>query len=144
MTTATHRQEVRLTFSPDTSGDPLVCQLVSKYNLTFNILKAQISPRKEGSLTLELIGSKANIHQGIEHLKSLGVKVLGVLHQIARTDELCMHCGMCTSLCPVDALIVDIQSREVLFNAESCTACGLCTKVCPVNAMHGEMSQMSL
>ncbi len=141
---ATHRQEVRLTFSSDISDAPVVCQLVSNYNLTFNILQAQISPRKEGTLTLELIGTQDNILQGIEHLKECGVTVLGVIHKIAKTDTTCMHCGMCTALCPVGALYVEPQTRHVLFNTDTCTACGLCTRICPVGAMHGEMSQITM
>ena len=65
----THRQEVQLSFPPDVSGEPLVCHLVRDYALIFNILKAQISPRKEGQLTLELIRTPDNLPLRLDYLK---------------------------------------------------------------------------
>ena len=141
---ATHRQEVQLSFPPDVSGEPLVCHLVRDHSLIFNILKAQISPRKEGQLTLELIGTPEDIRQGVDYLKNHGVKVLGFAHQVRREDSLCMHCGMCTAMCPAGALEVDTLTRLVNFHQEQCTACGLCTRVCPVNAMHRQVQQATL
>ncbi len=140
----TQRQEVRLTFTPDISNEPLVCRLVKDHSLEFNILKAQISPRKEGRLTLELIGTQANIENGIAYLKDYGVRVLGISHATARQEELCMHCGMCTAVCGTQALFVENTTRLVLFDGEKCTACGLCTKVCPVSAMNQDVQQMIL
>ncbi len=137
-----HRQEVRLTFTADISNAPIVCELVTNFNLTFNILQAQISPRKEGKLALELLGSKDNIQAGIAHLKKLGVKVLTVNQKVARIEELCIHCGFCTSLCPTNALQVQIDSRMVIFNEKECISCGLCTKTCPLHAMQKDVQEM--
>lgn len=139
-----HRKEVHLTFSADISGEPLVCNLVKQFDLMFNISKAQISPRKEGQLTLELIGAEPNILEGIGYLKECGVKVLGLAHQVRRVEELCMHCGMCTAMCPTDALTVDKTSRLVMFTQENCTACGLCTRICPVQAMVRDIRQCAM
>ncbi len=137
----THRQEVRLSFTADNSNSPIVCLLVTKYNLVFNILKAQISPRKEGKLTLELIGNKENIQAGIQYLKDEGVKVLGVAHTVCRDDSLCIHCGVCTALCPTTALQVNVNSRLVEFKAQECISCGLCTKTCPLHAMQKNVQE---
>ncbi len=139
-----HRQEVRLSFAPDISNEPLVCRLVQDYNLELNILEAQISPRKEGRLVLELLGAKDDINNGIAYLKQYGVRVLGVSHDTERQEELCMHCGMCTAVCSVRALSVDAETRLVCFDVEKCTSCGLCTKVCPVFAMRRDVQQMIL
>ncbi len=128
-------KEVRLTFAPDISNEPVVCQLVRDYDIFFNILKAQIGPRKEGNLTLELIGAAQDIERGIAYLKERGVKVVGLNQKISFHEELCMHCGMCTSVCKVDALYVDKNSRLTQFVLDRCISCGLCTKVCPVGAM---------
>lgn len=135
MTQNPTRQAVQLSFSPDISGEPLVCHLVREYDLTFNILKAQITPRKEGYLTLELIGAPQRVREGVAYLKERGVKVTGMAHHVRRDEALCMHCGMCTALCPTHALLVESTSRRVLFSTETCTACGLCARVCPVQAM---------
>ena len=144
MTQQTCRKEVHLTFAPDISGEPIVCHLVKDFDLLFNISKAQISPRKEGQLSLELIGSEERIQQGIVYLKEHGIKVLGLTHEVRRVEELCMHCGMCTALCLAEALTVDKESRMVLFVQEQCTACGQCTRVCPVKAMTRDVHQRTL
>lgn len=136
--------EVQLTFPPEISGDPLVCQLVQDYNLIFNILQASISPRKEGHLTLKLMGNAENIQASIDFLKRAGVKVTGITQQVVRIEDLCMHCGMCTALCTVNALHVDKDSRLVCFEAGDCTACGLCVRVCPVKAMVLQVQQGKL
>ncbi len=141
VSTQEQHKEVRLSFAPDISNEPLVCQLVRDYDLIFNILKAQIGPRKEGSMTLELMGSHENIERGIAYLKNCGVKVLGLKHEVCFHDELCMHCGMCTSMCKTNALFVDSATRLTNFVPELCVACGLCTKVCPVNAMQRKEEQ---
>lgn len=136
--------EVQLTFPPEISNDPLVCHLVRDYNLTFNILQARITPRKEGHLTLKLIGPAENIQSSIEFLKKEGVKVTGIAQKVVRVEDLCMHCGMCTALCSVAALHVEADSRLVAFDATQCTACGLCVRVCPVNAMVLQVQQGKL
>ncbi len=141
---ARHHQEVRLTFAADISSSPIVCQLVSKYHLEFSIIKAQISPRKEGKLTLELMGNKADVQQGIAYLKDQGVKVLGVAQKVCRDDALCIHCGFCTALCPTTALQVNVENRQVIFTPEECISCGLCTKTCPLHAMQKDVREMYL
>lgn len=136
--------EVQLTFPPEISNDPLVCHLVRDFNLTFNILQARITPRKEGHLTLKLMGAAEGIQQGIAYLKKEGVKVTGVAQHVARVEALCMHCGMCTALCAAKALHVDVRTREVLFDEDQCNACGLCVRICPVKAMVLKVEQGNL
>ncbi len=129
------RKVVYLTFPPESSNKPVVCDLARMYQLCFNILKAQITPRHEGQMTLELFGDKQAFDQGLAYLKEQGVGVVPAGQRISRNEESCVHCGVCTALCPTNALRVDIESRLVRFDAEACSACGMCTKVCPVKAM---------
>lgn len=126
---------VRLTFPPDITNQPLVFNLVRRFDLKFSILQAQISPNKEGRLTLELSGEAGHYRQGIEYLRETGVDVRLVSRTISRDDDRCMHCGACTALCPTHALSVDAVTRKVEFDKELCTACGQCERVCPVHVM---------
>lgn len=138
------RKDVQLSFSPDISGEPLVCRLVRDYDLTFNILRARITPRKEGHLTLELIGKAERIREGIAYLKEQGVKVTATARRMQREEALCLHCGMCTALCASNALCVEPDSRMVRFFPEKCTACGLCVRICPVRVMNIDIRQDKL
>ena len=126
---------VCLRFPPDTANRPLVCNLARLYDLCFNILKAQISPRQEGHMTIEIIGQEENYRRGMQYLKDIGVKVAAAAQQIFRDDASCIHCGVCTALCPTQALSLDRKTRLVDFDSEKCSTCGLCTNICPVKAM---------
>jgi ferredoxin len=133
-----YRKIVCLSFPADITKRPVVCNLSRLYDLCFNILKAQIDPRQEGHMTLEISGLEADYHRGIQYLKEFGVKVSSAARQINRDDQSCMHCGLCTAMCTTKALRVDLETRQVMFFPEECSACGLCTRVCPVRAMTEE------
>ncbi len=124
-----------LSFPPDTSNNPVVCDLALQHDICFNILKAQITPRREGQMTLELKGTEEALRHGLDSLREIGVKVTPISRRISRDEESCIHCGMCTALCPTDALSLDRETRLVTFDSERCSACGICTTVCPVRAM---------
>jgi ferredoxin len=129
------RKIVYLSFPPDMSGQPVVCNLTRKFDLCFNILKAQITPRQEGFMTLEITGPKENYQQGVDYLKSQGVSITPVAQKIARDEESCMQCGLCTALCTTRSLSIDLATRRVQFDPETCSGCGMCVRICPVHAM---------
>jgi ferredoxin len=138
------RKIIYLSFPPETSGRPVVCNLAKLFNLSFNILKADISPRHEGSLTLELSGREEDFQKGLSYLKENGVRIVPASQRVFRDEDVCMHCGLCTSLCRSKALTVDLETRLVRFDVERCSACGMCTRVCPVRAMIVEMDDNDL
>lgn len=129
------KKVVYLTFPPESSGNPLVCDLTGIYKLRFSILKAQITPRQEGQMTMEISGQSEAFEEGLDYLKQHGVVVVPAAQRVSRDEESCIHCGVCTALCPTKALSLDLETRLVHFDPETCSACGMCTKVCPVKAM---------
>ncbi|WP_027179535.1 NIL domain-containing protein [Maridesulfovibrio bastinii] len=126
---------IHLAFPPEISGRPVICNLGKLFDLSFNILKSDINPRQEGSMTLEISGTEEEFQTGINYLKENGVSLIPVASKIARDEDSCMHCGMCLAMCPTGALSLDMDTRLVMFDLEKCTACGRCTKICPVRAM---------
>lgn len=124
-----------LRFPKETSNEPMIYQLVKQYDVEFNILKADILPQREGVMVLELKGIKDSVNQGLEFLKSFGVKVERLAAVIRRDDDKCFQCGACTGICPVGALFIQRPGMEVLFDPDKCTGCSLCVPVCPVRAM---------
>ena len=133
-----YRRIIHLTFPPENSGNPVMCHLVRRYDITFNIVAARTTPGKEGYLTIEIWGEEGNCIDALQYLRDEGIIVISAKQHVSRKDELCMHCGMCLALCPVGALSIDPKSRLVLFNEDDCTACGMCPRVCPVNAMQAD------
>ena len=126
---------VSLRFPEKIVNEPVVVNLVKKFDLTFNILKATIYPRKEGFMVLELSGHRKSYQRGIRYLKSLGIKVDSIGQDIRRDEEQCFQCGACTAVCPTGALHIVRPSMEVLFDKDKCSACELCVAACPARAM---------
>jgi ferredoxin len=134
-----YRKNVHLTFPPEISNHPVMCRLAQNYEVSFNILKAQINPGREGRMMLEIAGPKDICGRALDFLAESGVLVASAAQRISRDEENCMHCGVCTAMCPVGALRLDRQSWLLSFDPERCNVCGLCARVCPVKAMYVEM-----
>ena len=51
----------------------------------------------------------------------------------------CIRCGACASVCPVNA----IEVADVRVQADkNCTNCGICMKICPVGAITVERKKV--
>ena len=124
-----------LTFPHKLLDKPIVCKLVKEYDLVFNILQARVTPKEEGLLVLELTGKKEKYAEGVKYLTDMGVKIQPLKQDVKRDDSKCTHCGVCISICPTDALVINKKTMEVDFVSSKCIACELCVKACPVRAM---------
>lgn len=133
-----------LRFLKDTSDQPIIYRFVKEYDIEFNVLKADISPQREGMTILELRGKRDNIKNGLKFLEKYGVTITELATVISRDDDKCFQCGACTGVCPVDALSIDRPSMEVLFDPAKCTGCGQCVRICPVKAMQVSPEQSIL
>lgn len=114
---------------------PLVSNLVKKFDLDFNILNAEVFPRKEGELVLELSGERKKFKEGVKYLKDNGVRVQHTRQAIRRQENRCTHCGACTAVCPTGALHIERPEMNVAFDQSRCSVCELCVTACPPRAM---------
>ena len=128
-------KKIVLHFSKENWRKPIVYKLVKDFNLSFNILKANVLPRQESFMVLELSGPKADFKRGMEYLSEVGVAVEPIEKDIARDDQKCTHCGACTAVCPTGSLYIQRKTMEVLFDSTKCSGCELCIKACPPRAM---------
>ncbi|MCF7740848.1 MAG: 4Fe-4S binding protein [Candidatus Marinimicrobia bacterium] len=48
-------------------------------------------------------------------------------------NQRCDLCGLCVSVCPVNAL--EMFEKYVEVDQGKCTACTKCTRICPVRAL---------
>lgn len=124
-----------LRFPVGESQRPVVCTLAKEYDLVFNILHAQVFPRKEGVMVLELTGPKASFDRGITYLKDQGVSVKNADSDVCRDDDKCTQCGACTAVCPTGALAINRDDMSVVFDQSKCSICQLCVPTCPTRAM---------
>jgi ferredoxin len=130
-----YSKKVIIRYSAGVVDQPIIYQLVKKYDLVFNILKARIFPRREGVIVLELSGEKENFDQGINFLQEKGLRVEPLSKSVSRNTDKCVHCGACTAFCPTDALHMDRETMKVVFDPELCNGCGICVTACPARAM---------
>jgi len=128
-------KKIVLHFPRRITDRPIVCRLIKDYDLEFNILKASVSPDKEGLMVLELRGKQEDYDKGIIYLTRAGVKIQSLSQDVIRNEERCTHCGACITICPANAFELDPKTRRVTFHNDRCLACGLCLKACPPRAM---------
>jgi ferredoxin len=129
------KKRIILRFKRSTINKPIVYRLINDYYLVFNILRANVSPKAESMLVMEIEGTDENFAKGIEYLKTWDIDMESIEQDINRDEERCVHCGLCTSVCAPEALDIDRETMRVRFDYEKCVACELCVKICPVKAM---------
>lgn len=128
-------RRIVLHFPPRVTGQPVVYRLAKDFNLSFNILKASVSPGEEGLLVMELTGDQEDYDKGIRYITEAGVEVQSLSQDVVRDEARCTHCGACVTICPTSAFSLEPKTRRVLFDNNKCVVCGLCVKACPPRAM---------
>lgn len=124
-----------LRFPKESSQRPFTYELIKKFDIEANILKADILPQREGMMVVELRGRKESIKEGLDYLRSFDVEVERLAAEVRRDEHLCFQCGSCTGVCPSGALHIRREDMAVLFDPEKCTGCMVCVTLCPVRAM---------
>ena len=129
------RGRLDLTFPPQQATQPITYHLVKDFDLTPNILKAQIQPGQEGRMLLEVVGEKDSIEAGVEFLAREGLTVHPAASDIVLEESKCVDCGVCTAVCRPGALTLDPGSGALVFDKEKCVYCEACVIVCPRRAI---------
>ena len=120
-----------LNFSPNIVNKSIISDAMKKYDITFNILRANITP-KGGKALIELEGDE--VDNAIEYMESQGIKVSPIKKVLKRDEEKCVDCGACVSLCPVKAICIK-EDWSVGIDNHLCIGCGFCTGSCPMKAI---------
>ncbi|MGC8779126.1 MAG: NIL domain-containing protein [Candidatus Caldatribacteriaceae bacterium] len=128
--------KVVLRFPSDIADQPLVCELALQFGLRFNILRASISPHREGIMVMEIIGEeKEEVENGLQYLRRTGIGVESLSQDIRMIEARCVHCGSCVGVCPTGALSMERPSYLVRYDEGKCIACEMCVLACPTHAM---------
>jgi L-aspartate semialdehyde sulfurtransferase ferredoxin len=120
-----------LKFSPSIVNKAVISDLIKNYDVSFNILRADITP-KGGKMLIEISGSEAE--KGISYLEKEGIQLDPIKKVVKKDEEKCVDCGECISLCPVKAIDMD-SSWTVNLDDQKCIGCGFCTTSCPTKAI---------
>ncbi|MDD3985989.1 MAG: 4Fe-4S binding protein [Methanobacterium sp.] len=123
--------KVWLKFSPKMVNQAVITHLIKKFDVNFNILRADINS-KGGKMLIEISGNDTK--KGMEYIKKAGIEVNLVKRVLKKDDKLCIDCGACISLCPVKAIEID-KDWTVNVKDKECVGCNLCTFSCPTKAI---------
>jgi L-aspartate semialdehyde sulfurtransferase ferredoxin len=123
-----------LVFPPAVANQPITQKLWRDFNITVNILKADID-ESGGRLIIELTGDQEEISKATVYLTTNKVRVEELRNYVRRDAKKCTDCGMCVSICPAKAYVMDQADHHVVFHLERCVACGTCLDACPPGAL---------
>ncbi len=129
------KKRVTLTFPKLTVPVPITYILAKDFNVAANIIRAQIAPNKVGKLVVELAGDIDELDAAIEWMRVQNIKVSLNRLEILIDEDSCVHCGLCTGVCPTQALTLDPESFYLTFIRSRCVVCEQCIPTCPVQAI---------
>lgn len=129
------KKRVKLTFPKRSIHMPITYRLAKDFNIAANIIRAQVAPNQVGTLVVELSGDIDQLNDGIDWLEAQDIQVSVASSEIVINDDLCVHCGLCTGVCPTRALTLHPTSFQLVFNRSRCIVCEQCIPTCPVQAI---------
>ena len=129
------KKRVTLTFPKQSVRMPITYRLAKDFNVAANIIRAQVTPNQVGTLVVELQGDIDQIGAAIEWMEELSVQVSARQGEIVIDGDLCVHCGLCTGVCPTESLTLHPETFELQFAQSACIVCEQCVPTCPVSAI---------
>ena len=71
---------------------------------------------------------------GMKAFKDYGIPMLASSGYVAKIDEeMCLNCGLCSKICPFDA--IEVNSDKAAVNYDKCMGCGVCVTRCNPGAI---------
>lgn len=124
-----------LYFNQQSTNQPIIHDLIKKFNIETNILRAEIKSNAEGFTLLDMTAEEQELLAAYNYLKDKGVKIVPAKCQVELNKEKCVHCGACTGVCFAGALIITKPDWRLQFTPDKCIGCGLCFTACPLQAL---------
>ncbi len=129
------KKRLTLTFPKRPVQPPLTYRLAKDFNIASNIIRAQVAPNQVGKLVLELLGDIDAIEAAIEWMQAQDIDVSLASREISINEQQCVDCGLCTGVCPTEALMLDSNTFKLTFRRSLCVVCEQCIPACPVQAI---------
>ncbi len=129
------KKRLTLTFPQRAIQIPITYRLAKDFNVAANIIRAQVAPNQIGKLVVELSGDIDELDAAIEWMRSHNIHVSLTLGEIVIDENVCVHCGLCTGVCPTQALTLHPETFQLTFTRSRCIVCEQCIPSCPVQAI---------
>ncbi|NJL83001.1 MAG: 4Fe-4S binding protein [Chloroflexaceae bacterium] len=133
------KKRVTLTFPQRTVHMPVTYRLAKDFNVAANIIRAQVAPNQVGKLLVELSGDIDELEAAVEWMRSQEIGVSQMSGEIVIDESLCVDCGLCTGVCPTEALTLDPDTWRLQFLRSRCVVCEQCIPACPVQAISANL-----
>ncbi|NEO17324.1 MULTISPECIES: NIL domain-containing protein [Moorena] len=129
------KKRVTLTFPRRAIQMPVAYRLAKDFNVAANIIRAQVAPNQIGKLVLELSGDIDELDAAIEWMRTQNIDVSLLSREILIDENSCVDCGLCTGVCPTQALSLEPETFRLKFKRSRCIVCEQCIPTCPVQAI---------
>ena len=129
------KKRVSLRFPRNVVQMPVTYKLAKEFNIAANIIRAQVAPNQVGKLVVELSGDIDQLEEAIDWMKTNNIAVELTTGEIAIDEDICVHCGLCTGVCPTESLTLNPVTYKLEFRQQSCIVCEQCVPTCPVQAI---------
>ena len=129
------KKRVTLTFPKRSIHQPITYRLAKDFNVAANIIRAQVAPNQIGKLVVELSGDIDQLDEAIAWLQEQEIGVSQASREILIDEDSCVHCGLCTGVCPSEALTLAPDTFKLTFARSRCIVCEQCIPTCPVQAI---------
>lgn len=114
---------------------PVTYRLAKDFNVAANIIRAQVAPNQIGRLVVELSGDIDQLDAAIDWMRLQEIHVSFASRELTIDEVACVDCGLCTGVCPTEALTLDPDSFRLTFTRSRCVVCEQCIPTCPVQAI---------
>jgi L-aspartate semialdehyde sulfurtransferase ferredoxin len=114
---------------------PVTYRLAKDFNVAANIIRAQVAPNQVGKVVVELSGDIDQLDAALDWLRAQDVGVSLANREILIDEDSCVHCGLCTGVCPTEALSLDPKTFILNFTRSRCIVCEQCVPTCPIEAI---------
>lgn len=110
--------------------EPILSSLILETKTPINVLRAKMDGRT-GEMIIDVEDEK--VESVRKFLKRKGTEVKEISKGVTLDRDICIDCGACVSICPVNAFRIDNFSVEL--DESKCTLCKQCIDKCPVGAL---------
>lgn len=129
------KKRVTLIFPKRSVQIPITYRLAKDFNVAANIIRAQVTPNQIGTLVVELSGDIDQLDAALEWMQTQNIGISLVSREIVIDEDICVDCGLCTGVCPTEALNLNPETFRLNFTRSRCVVCEQCIPTCPVQAI---------
>ena len=123
-----------LSFPPETTCNSITYNIIKKFDVKVNIIRASIVDNAHGFLLMDVDVQESELIKIIDYLNEMNVQGRIIESVITIDRDKCCNCGACTAVCTVDAIYMN-DEWELEFDNEKCLDCKSCIQACPARAI---------